>query len=111
MTMNIKFHNIPTRFLWASLVSVLVLTAGCEKDDTDGPKPPAASGKVAFLNAAFGSDSVNLFVDTKKANSKLLGYGDSLTYVDVTAGDRTFELNEKDGESVVKKTFDIEKDK
>ncbi len=109
--MNIKLRRTPKLFILASMVSIVALTVGCKKDDKDTPKPPAGSGKVAFLNAAFGSDSLNFFVDTKKANGKLLGFGDSLKYVDVTAGERAFEIKGKDDKSILKKSFKTEKDK
>src|SRR5690606_25033591 len=89
----------------------LAFTTGCDKDDNDTPRPPAASAKVALLNASFASDSLNVFVDAKKANNKLLGYSDSLNYIDVGAGDRAFELKAKDDKSIVKKSLKIEKDK
>ncbi|GGG96136.1 hypothetical protein GCM10007415_34180 [Parapedobacter pyrenivorans] len=110
MTMNIKLRKTPKLLLFAS-AALLALTVSCEKDDNDTPNPPTGSGKVALLNAAFGSDSVNFFVGTKKATSKLLGYGDSLKYLDVAAGEPTFELKGKDDKSIVKKSFKTEKDK
>lgn len=111
--MNIKTRKTSKLFVIASVaVSILSFTAGCKKDNDDTPEPPAVeSGRVALLNAAFGADSVNLFVDAKKVNSKLLGYGDSLKYFDVTAGERSFELKGKDDKSIVKKSFKTDKDK
>jgi len=109
--MNIKLLKTSKVLLFASLVGMVAMTTGCDKDDKDTPKPPVVAGKVSLLNASFASDSLNIFVDTKKANNKLLGYGDSLNYVDVITGDRAFELKAKDGNSIVKKTFKVEKDK
>lgn len=108
--MNIKFLRNPKLFILASMVSIVALTVSCKKDK-DTPEPPAGSGKVALLNAAFGSDSLNFFIDTKKVNGKLLGFGDSLKYVDVAAGECAFEIKGKDDKSIVKKTFKAEKDK
>jgi len=110
MTMNIKLQKTPKLLLLASL-ALMTSTVSCEKDDNGTPNPPTGSGKVALLNAVFGSDSVNFFVNTKKANSELLGYGDSLKYLDFTTGDATFELKDEDDKSVVEKTFKTEKDK
>lgn len=111
MIMNIKLLKSSKLFLFASLVSALAVATGCDKDDKDNPKPPVASGKLALLNGSFASDSLNVFIDTKKANSKLLGYSDSLNYLDLIAGDRAIELKAKDGKSIVKKSFKIDKDK
>src|SRR5690606_18229519 len=67
--------------------------------------------KLALLNGSFASDSLNVFIDSKKANSKLLGYSDSLNYLDLIAGDRAIELKAEDGKSIVRKSFKIDKDK
>ncbi|MFC3198071.1 DUF4397 domain-containing protein [Parapedobacter deserti] len=109
--MNIELRTTSKLFLLASFVSILAMTVGCEKDDKGTPKPPDGEGKVALLNAVFGTDSLNFFVDTKKVTKKLLGYSDSLNYVAVTAGEREFELKGKDDKSIVKKSFKAEKDK
>lgn len=109
--MKIKMKKTPGTLLLTSMVAVLTFTVACEKDDNDGPNPPAGSGKVALLNAAFGTDSVNFYVGSEKMNSKLIGYGDSLKYTSVEVGDSAFELKGKDDKSLVKKSFKTEKDK
>lgn len=109
--MNINLKKTPKVLLLTALVSGLALMTGCEKDDDGTPKPPTGSGTVAFLNAAFGTDSLNLFVETDKVNDKLLGYGDSLKYTSIDAGDHAFELKDKEDESIAKKSFKMEKDK
>lgn len=107
--MNTQLRKFPKLFFLASMVS-LVAFAACDKDDDGSPKP-TGSGKVALLNAAFGADSLNLFVDAKKASKKLLGYSDSLNYIDVTTGDRAFEIKGKDDKSLLKKSIAVEKDR
>lgn len=108
--MNSKLQHTSKSVLFASLFAFLAVAVSCKKDDDNNPQP-TETGKVAFLNGAFGGDSLNFFVDTKKANSKLLGFGDHLAYVNVTVGDRAFELKGKDDKSIVKKSFKTEKDK
>lgn len=109
MIMNFKLLHTPKFVRLASMFALLALTVACEKDDNGGPQPSA--GKVAFLNASFGSDSLNLFVGTNKANAKLLGFGDSLTYLTIPTGDNAFEIKDKDDKSLVKKAFKTEKNK
>ena len=92
-------------------LAVLSFTAGCEKDKNDTPTPTVETGKVALLHAAFAADSLDLYVGSKKVNSKLLGYGDSLKYFEVSVGERAFELKGEDDESIVKESFEAEKDK
>ena len=109
MTMNIKTTRTSKLFFIA--LSVLAFTTGCKKDKNDTPTPPAETGKVALLHAAFGADSLDLYVGSSKINDKLLGYGDSLAYFDVTAGERSFELKGEDDESIVEEAFETEKGK
>src|SRR5690606_41230376 len=89
--MKIKMKKTPGTLLLTSMVAVLAFTVACEKDDNDGPNPPAGSGKVALLNAAFGTDSVNFYGGAEKMNSKLIGDGDSLKYNSVEVGHRACE--------------------
>src|SRR5690606_27036857 len=98
---------------WSSDVcsSDLACTVGCKKEDKDTPNPSTGSSAVALLNAAFGSDSLHVFFDAKKVSSKLLGFGDSLKYTDVSVGEPTFEIKGKDDKSLVKKSFKTENDK
>lgn len=110
--MNMKTTRTSKLFFIAALaLSVLTFTTGCEKDKNDTPAPPVETGRVALLHAAFGADSLNLYVGSKKVNSKLLGYGDSVKYFDVTVGDRSFELKGEDDESIIKESFEAEKGK
>lgn len=109
--MNFNWKKITHVLFLGAAASLFAMTLGCDKDDDDTPRPPAGSGKVALLNAAFGKDSLHLFVDGEKVTTKLLEYGDSLKYVTVDAGDYSFELKDKENKSVVKKTFKTEKDK
>lgn len=107
--MNIKLQYTSKSVVLASLFAFLAVAVGCKKDDNNNPQP-TATAKVAFLNGVFGSDSLDLFVDTKKANSKLLGFGDHLAYLSVTVGERAFEIKDKDEKSIAKKSFKTEKD-
>src|SRR5690606_41601498 len=82
--MNIKMLRTPKLVILVSMVSLIACTVGCKKEDKDTPNPPTGSSAVALLNAAFGSDSLHVFFDAKKVSSKLLGFGDSLKYTDVS---------------------------
>ncbi len=106
-----KWRTTSKLFFLSSMAVALTATIGCKKDKDETPPPPAATGKVALLNAAFGTDSINLFVDAKKSNTQLIGYGDSLNYLSTGVGDREFDIKKKDNASIVKKTFKTEKDK
>jgi|SRR5690606_15133634 len=109
--MNIKMLRTPKLVILVSMVSLIACTVGCKKEDKDTPNPPTGSSAVALLNAAFGSDSLHVFFDAKKVSSKLLGFGDSLKYTDVSVGEPTFEIKGKDDKSLVKKSFKTENDK
>lgn len=107
--MNFNFLKTSKLTILAAMAFLTATTVACKKDESNDPIIP--SGKVALLQAAFESDSVNLFIATNKATNKLLGYGETLNYVDVKSGDQEFELKGKTNQSVVKKSFKVEKDK
>lgn len=109
MIMNFNFLKTSKLAVLAAMAFLTATTVACKKDESKDPVIP--SGKVALLHAAFESDSVNLYVATDKATNKLLGYGEGLNYVNVKTGDQEFELKGKTNQTVVKKTFKVEKDK
>lgn len=94
-------------FFLATLVFSLTANTGCNKDD-DNPPPAKKHGKISLLNAAFGADSINFFVESKKVNSKLIGYSDSVNYMEIPAGDPSIEIKGKDDKSLSKKTIKID---
>lgn len=94
-------------FFLAALMLSLIANTGCNKDDT--PKPPVKKyGKIALLHAAFGADSINFFIESKKVNSKMIGYSDSLNYVEILAGEPSIEIKGKDDKSLAKKSIKID---
>lgn len=105
--MKVLFTKTSKLFFLAALALSLMVSTGCNKDDN--PKPPAKKyGKIALLHAAFGADSVNLFIESKKVSSKLIGYSDSLNYVEIPAGEPSIEIKGKDDKSISKKTIKID---
>src|SRR3546814_4433827 len=61
--------------------------------------------------ASPSTDSLDFYLDTKKVNSKLIGLGDSINYVEAFIGDRVAEIKRKDGGSIFKESIKLEKDK
>lgn len=107
--MKVRFFRDSKLLVLVSLVAMAKVTVSCKDDDKGVPRPEY--GKVAFLNGSFASDSLNFLVDSKKVNTSLIAYGDSIHYLDVSVGDRAFEIKAQNDTSLVKKTFKIERDK
>lgn len=115
-TMNQKLENFmkvlltktSKLFFVSALILSLIGSTGCDKDDN---QPVKKYGKIALLNGAFGTDSLNLFIDNRKVNSKLIAYSDSLNYVEIEAGDRSAEARKKDNTSLTTKATKIEANK
>lgn len=108
--MKVLLTKTSKLFLSAAILLSLVSATGCDKDD-DTPPPAKKYGKIAVLNAAFGADSINFLIENKKVNNKLIGYSDSLNYVDIVAGQPSVEIKGKDDKSLVKKTLETAENK
>ncbi len=104
-----KLQHTRRSFLFASLFSLLAVTIACDKDEQ--ANPIIESGKATVLHGSFGNDSLDFFVDNKKVNSKLVAYGAAINYIELLKGENSFEAKTANGQSIVKKNYNIEKNK
>ncbi|HAO07120.1 MAG TPA: hypothetical protein DCQ50_09040 [Chryseobacterium sp.] len=102
--MKVLLTKTSKLFFLATMMLSLAATTGCDKDDDNTP-PAKKYGKIAVLNGAFGVDSINFFIENKKVNAKLIGYSDSLNYVEILAGEPSVEIKGKDDKSLSKKSI------
>ncbi|TCK80587.1 uncharacterized protein DUF4397 [Albibacterium bauzanense] len=90
-------------------LALAVTYSSCSDDDNPMPNPDTAI--VSVYHASPSTDSLDFYLDAKKVNSKLVGLGDSINYVEAFIGDRVAEIKGKDGASIFKESIKLEKDK